>query len=318
MAREYVTIREEERDGTTLARFTSVGRVNLKSAPARVTQLHGEHRIIGAAWGASIAKVEVRIDDGAWLPATIEERGDNAHTWAIWSLDWGQPADGEHAITSRAIDDDGNVQPAMDDPVIANKLTFWESNGQITRRVAIGSRVFPETGHTVSGEFLAFWQRHGGLAVFGYPITDAFDEVSLTDGQVRRVQYFERQRFELHPENAEPWNVLLGLLGTESLPGRTPHPRAQPMNGAGCEYVGETGHNVCGRFRERWQDGGVLIFGYPITEEFDEGGLTVQYFERARFERHPANQPPYDVLLGLLGHEALNARYDGQPPAGAG
>jgi hypothetical protein len=46
-------------------------------------------------------------------------------------------APGEHTVTSRAIDKDGNVQPAMDDPVIANKHTYWESNGQVTRRVMI-------------------------------------------------------------------------------------------------------------------------------------------------------------------------------------
>ena len=61
----------------------------------------------------------------------------------------------------------------------------------------------------------------------------------------------------------------------------------------------------------------MTIFGYPITEEIAEGELTVQYFERARFEHHPENQPPYDVLLGLLGREALNARYGGQLPPGA-
>jgi hypothetical protein len=44
---------------------------------------------------------------------------------------------GEHSITSRAIDAAGNVQPAMDDPIIANKKTYWESNGQITRKVRI-------------------------------------------------------------------------------------------------------------------------------------------------------------------------------------
>jgi hypothetical protein len=42
-----------------------------------------------------------------------------------------------HTVTSRAIDIDGNVQPAPEDPSIANKVTFWESNGQITRRVRI-------------------------------------------------------------------------------------------------------------------------------------------------------------------------------------
>jgi hypothetical protein len=57
--------------------------------------------------------------------------------WKVWSLDWADASPGEHAITSRAIDPAGNVQPAMDDPVIANKQTYWESNGQVTRRVRV-------------------------------------------------------------------------------------------------------------------------------------------------------------------------------------
>ena len=52
-------------------------------------------------------------------------------------LDWDDPSAGEHALTSRAIDVDGNVQPAMDDPSIAGKKTYWEANGQITRRIEI-------------------------------------------------------------------------------------------------------------------------------------------------------------------------------------
>jgi hypothetical protein len=310
MAREYRTIRNEERDGQVLARITSVGHVNLKSAPAKVTRLGDDHRIIAVGWGGPVAQVEVRIDDGDWQPATLEAGGDTENTWTIWSLDWGQPPDGEHRVTTRAIDTDGNIQPAMDDPWIVNKLTFWESNGQITRRVAIGAQHFPETGHTVSGAFQTFWQQHGGLATFGYPLTEAFEE----DG--RTVQYFERQRFELHPENAAPWNVLLGLLGSEALDGSA-HPPVEPQDGGTCDYHATTGHNACGRFREVWQAGGLLIYGYPITEEYDEDGLTVQYFERARFEHHPGNQPPYDVLLGLLGYEALEARYGGNLPDGA-
>ena len=49
----------------------------------------------------------------------------------------GRPATGEHTVTSRAYDVDGNVQPAPDDPFLAEKVTFWESNGHITRRVRI-------------------------------------------------------------------------------------------------------------------------------------------------------------------------------------
>jgi hypothetical protein len=38
---------------------------------------------------------------------------------------------------------------------------------------------------------------------------------TLSDGNEYQVQYFERARFELHPENEPPFNVLLGLLGRE-------------------------------------------------------------------------------------------------------
>lgn len=183
------------------------------------------------------------------------------------------------------------------------------------------SRFFPETGFTLSGEFLAFWERNGGLATFGYPLTSAFNEESLTDGRVYRVQYFERQRFELHPENNPPYNVLIGLMSYETLPGEAlPPPRAAPVDRAGCTYVEPTGHNVCDRFLTYWQQtGGLTIYGYPISEPYratleDGQEHLIQYFERARFEWHPENNRPYDVLLGQLGREVLNARYGGPPP----
>ena len=66
MARDYVTIREEERDGETVWTFTSVGPNRLKSAPAKVTKQGDEYQIMGAAWGDPIAGVEVQIDEERW------------------------------------------------------------------------------------------------------------------------------------------------------------------------------------------------------------------------------------------------------------
>ena len=74
-------------------------------------------------------------------------------------------------------------------------------------------RYFPETQHTVSGRFLDDWEAHGGVEQQGYPLTEAFDERNPTDGTIYRTQYFERARFEYHPENQAPYDVLLGLLG---------------------------------------------------------------------------------------------------------
>jgi DMSO/TMAO reductase YedYZ molybdopterin-dependent catalytic subunit len=139
MARDYVTIRAEDYRGETVWAETSVGRALLKSAPAKVVVgKDGQHRIYGAAWGAPIRRVEVQIDKGPWVRAKIDWKQHAPFAWKHWSLDWDKAAAGDHTITSRAIDTQGNVQPAMDDPIIANKKTYWESNGQITRKIRIG------------------------------------------------------------------------------------------------------------------------------------------------------------------------------------
>jgi hypothetical protein len=73
-----------------------------------------------------------------------------------------------------------------------------------------------QTGHNVSGAFLKFWKEHGGLEIFGYPISEVLTERSRVDGKLYKVQYFERARFELHPERAgTPDEVQLGRLGAE-------------------------------------------------------------------------------------------------------
>ena len=79
----------------------------------------------------------VRIDDEEWRPATIGEGKNEAYAWKFWHLDWTGAAPGEHTVVSRAIDTSGRVQPAMDDPMLAGKKTYWESNGQLPRRIRI-------------------------------------------------------------------------------------------------------------------------------------------------------------------------------------
>ncbi len=79
----------------------------------------------------------------------------------------------------------------------------------------------PETGHNISGAFLDAWQGGGGLSQFGRPLTEPFPE-ALEDGRVYHVQYFERARFEFHPENADPYRVLLGQFGRQILAADAP------------------------------------------------------------------------------------------------
>ncbi len=158
---------------------------------------------------------------------------------------------------------------------------------------------FPQTGHYLGGAFRSFWERNGGVDIFGYPITDEY--IRNSDGKL--VQYFERARFELSVINNQAV-VELGLLGREylQLRGDIITPIAPFPSTPNRRYFPETGHSVQGAFKAFWErNGGLDILGYPISEEaverFPDGALrVVQYFERVRLELH-GNR----VLIGRLG-----------------
>ena len=140
MARDYVTIRGEERDGKTIWRETSVGPIDVKSIIARaVKRPDGTVRISGAAWtdGTPLKVVEVRIDGGPWIPARLDEKPADRYAWAFWSHEAKGLAPGEHTLVSRAADARGRIQPAADDPAIKLKRTYWEANEQVPRRIRI-------------------------------------------------------------------------------------------------------------------------------------------------------------------------------------
>ena len=140
MAREYVTIRGEEKDGQTVWRETSVGPIDLKSIVARVVQSpNGRLRISGAAWsdGTPVRSVQLKIDDGPWIEAALDRHPRARYSWVFWNYDWPNAPAGEHTLVSRAVSLDGTVQPAASDPAIALKRTYWEANQQYPRRIRI-------------------------------------------------------------------------------------------------------------------------------------------------------------------------------------
>lgn len=93
----------------------------------------------------------------------------------------------------------------------------YEAMAPVTSDTAQGRTFFPETSHSVGGDFLAYWRRNGGLERFGYPLTEEYNGVSPIDGKVYRMQLFERARMELHPELPAGRQVLLALLGAEEV-----------------------------------------------------------------------------------------------------
>jgi len=143
MAHEYVTLRGEERGEKTIWRLTSVGPIDIKSIIARAVQLKtGAIRLTGAAWGdgTPLKRVEVKIDDGPWMPAKIDRSPREKYTWRFFHYDWTDPSAGEHKVVSRAIDEEGRVQPSAEDPEIKLKRTYWEANQQWPRRLKIAGR----------------------------------------------------------------------------------------------------------------------------------------------------------------------------------
>jgi hypothetical protein len=164
---------------------------------------------------------------------------------------------------------------------------------------AQSQRCFSETNQCISGPIRAYWEKNGGLPIFGFPITDQHQET--VEGRTIQVQWFERDRLEIQADGT----VTTGRLGVELLQKRgTPwQPGNKVSADSGCIAFKETGHQICGTFARFWQkNGGLTRLGFPITDEIQEAiqgqTYTVQYFERRRFELHGDQ-----VLLGLLGRE---------------
>ncbi len=168
-----------------------------------------------------------------------------------------------------------------------------------------GDCVFvPETQHNICGEFASFFVSHGGHDIFGFPRTEQY----IIGGTL--IQYFERARFEWHAgTGGEAAYVLLTRLGAEQRHaelGREIDPPALPLDDDACLFEYQTGHNICDEFAYYWvASGGVLIFGYPITESFMQDGRHVQYFERARFELQPRVDGSLEMVVAPLGSEDI-------------
>jgi hypothetical protein len=155
----------------------------------------------------------------------------------------------------------------------------------------------------VAAGFKDYYDTHGGLNILGNPLSEPI----TVNG--REIQWFERARIERWPEFAgSAYELQLGRLGAEYTAGRQFSTQQFFVSRPDMRFFAETGHALGGAFLTFWsQNGGLDVFGLPISEEFDEvlpDGKTyrVQYFERARLELHTeAAGTPYEVQAGLLG-----------------
>lgn len=172
-----------------------------------------------------------------------------------------------------------------------------------------------ETGHNVPLAMLHYYWANGGIATYGYPVSEFFREVR-DDGTVRYVQYFERTILSLDiTGGTDPPLVMSDLLGYSTyIDPDADQPVAAFTPTSSASYFPETGHSLQNGFKDYWEaNGGLIVFGYPISEEWSEtrGGrkVVMQVFERARFEWWPdAVGTPAEITRGLLTIELLQYR----------
>jgi hypothetical protein len=167
------------------------------------------------------------------------------------------------------------------------------------------SRCFRATGHTVSGDFLRYFEFMGGIEALGYPITEPFEQ------EGRQVQYFEYARIEAHPDNPKQPVVKLSMLG-ERLGRRQPplsSARVPPAFDRSSRYYPQMGHALSGDFLTYFDRyGGWDRFGLPIGEPLISEGKLVQDLQRARLVWHPDRPPGGRVTLEPSGHIYFEAQ----------
>ncbi|HEX8597439.1 MAG TPA: hypothetical protein VF952_02890 [Chloroflexia bacterium] len=291
---------------------------------------------VGQMGGGGSDSAAYQWANGAWqrrttfqgrpaaIPQVVAVNGltvdDNGNGWLISGGGGGPQA--QNAYITR-LTNDGPEQIRVDLPVTTQEARAVVSvylhevavnavgNGWITGaaqvQTASGSvETRPVVVRVMGNKFQEVSTRRLGIGPSAEePIWLGLFPLAITpDGSHTWLAASEHQKFLTLFEVSEPW--------VQSLP-----PPAPVLPGPGFCFQ-ESKYCIRGALARYWQaNGGVRQFGFPITPEVTERlgdkTYTVQYTERARLEYHPENQPPHDVLLGLLGNTLAEPRLGEDP-----
>jgi hypothetical protein len=265
--------------------------------------------------GGRFELVEVRFDEGAGF---VRERDGQRIVIGIGQYNVIRRDVGVVvSVTFRLRDDDDDDDDDDGEEIFAagGQLRFTDSRG--TRAIVLPALLIPVrvvapaprpaevarlSVDRIDARFRATWERRGGLAIFGLPLTEPR---TLDDGTV--IQVFERARMELRPGGSG--DVQLGRLAAELGYGAPPSIGGDDLDDDDRPwYRPETGHLVGAPFRALWgQPGGLLIFGLPIGPlAVGDDGRETQCFERVCMQLFPELRgTPSEVQLRLLGVELL-------------
>jgi hypothetical protein len=250
------------------------------------------------------AQDAAQISDETWVDPAADSQWDDisddvdqtiSEVWSEGTTEgeWVDPA-----LATPSYDANGN----MIDPVTGQALAIGADGNPIDAAAGLyfdeyGNIIDPATGMAVS------WDENGQRIL----IDPTYDTgvVDGTEGQ------------------AVPEEVVPEL---ETTPWLAPPPSGPPPGFANWNpprtvFIPETGQSIDGVFLDAWRAwGGVTSWGRPLTPEFQEDGVIVQYYDYGRFEYHPEDPEGVVVHFGDLGRQMqpfLLRRASGSGSAGA-
>jgi protein phosphatase len=173
-------------------------------------------------------------------------------------------------------------------------LAFYPLKGGTTDQDVPGGRYFAVFRHTVRGDYLKFYNANGGLARFGFPISEEFDWTGSG-----RVQFFERGWLAVEAPGKP---VSVGKVGQALMESTCSNIPRLPAN------VTPVAVPTIKTDPDFASAANTLKLGNPQTQAFEVPGdpnkLKVQYFEQGRLELTPADKDKKKApTLGLLGAE---------------
>ena len=180
-------------------------------------------------------------------------------------------------------------------------------------RIMRNRRYFPETRHNLLGGFNGSGTRTGASPSSATP-DRRVPRVNPQDGRTYTVQYFERARFEWHPDTSSrrARQDRPGSFGAQQQAGghatRSARLPSTPDKGAISRRLKHMAGWVLSSSSGR-RSTAILLLGLPLSEEVAENGKTVQYFEFGRLEVQPRRHDVEErVSIAILGTEVLRTR----------
>lgn len=114
-----------ERGWSERGPIKTMARVDVPGSFAKLKA--GKVAVGGTAWAQTrgITKVEVQIDDGDWVEATLSTEASTI-TWRQWSYEW-DATPGMHYVKARATDSTGEVQTDKRADPVPDGASGWQS-----------------------------------------------------------------------------------------------------------------------------------------------------------------------------------------------